>query len=57
VKLPYTFTSGSFVTDFSLTGERDGTAQVALAWSVRPGGASLTRYFTATPGGIINLSG
>jgi hypothetical protein len=55
VKLPYTFTSGSFVTDFSLTGEPDGTAQVALSWSVRPGGPNLTRYFTATPGGITNL--
>jgi hypothetical protein len=57
VKLPYPFTSGSLVTDFSATGEPDGTAQVALSWSVRPGGANLTRYFTATPGGITNLSG
>lgn len=57
VELPYTFTSGSFVSDFSLTGEPDGTAQVALSWSVRPGGANLTRYFTATPGGITNLGG
>jgi hypothetical protein len=57
VKLPYPFTSGSFVSDFSVTGEPDGTAQVALSWSVRPGGATLTRYFTATPGGITNLGG
>lgn len=57
VKLPYRFTSGSLVTDFSATGEPGGTAQVALSWSVRPGGANLTRYFTATPGGITNLSG
>jgi len=53
LKLPYPFTAGSNIADFSLTSNPDGTAGAMLSWYVKQGDQTdRTHYFTLDPSHI-----
>ena len=53
VKLPYPFTAGSNIADFSVDPNPDGGANAGLSWYRKQGDQSdITHYFTLTPSHI-----
>jgi hypothetical protein len=53
MKLPWRFTASSAITQFAVTPNNDGTANVGLSWLIGVGSTDgVTHYFTLTPVGI-----
>jgi hypothetical protein len=54
LRLPWRFTVTSTITQFALTPNGDGSANVSLSWLIGGGNTNdVTHYLTLTPSGII----